>query len=70
MNRIDSDGQQFHQYQQAAFKINVWEIEGANKNGQSREIGNIGHIRRRQKKKQKQKKTTHTTQYLLDTTIT
>ena len=38
-------------------------IEGAIKNRQSRETGNIGYTRRRKKKPQK-----NTTQYALDTT--
>jgi hypothetical protein len=37
--------------------------EGANSNGQSRETGNIGYIRRRQTKQKNQ------TQYVLDTTM-
>jgi len=41
--------------------------DGAIKNGQSRETGNIGYTRRKNKTK---KKTKHTyTQYVLDTTI-
>ena len=43
---------------------NPEKTEGAIKNGQSRETGNIGYIRQRKKKNKK-----NTTQYVLDTTI-
>ena len=45
------------------YKINVRETEGAIKDGQSRETGNIGHIRGRQTKQKKP------TQYKLDPTV-
>ena len=43
--------------------------EGAIKNGQSRDTGNIGYTRRRKTKTQHNTTQHNTTQYVLDTTM-